>query len=539
MLNLIRERGENMFNKVTTFKIIESNVLDSPMLYKNASPTSLPEPYDADFLYVRVRAVSAGEFWGPNRNADFFSEDELKSHYKTFLDAHVFKNHENKDVAKSIGRVLTADWNDEMKYVELLIKIDRKLAPSIVRGFEKGYTTDVSMGCRVKKTICSICGNEASTRAQFCSHVNKERNNIYPDGRRVFEYNISPSFHDISVVLKGADRTAKNLEIVASSYEDSLEKVASSVLSNPSPLYSEDILLSKCAEIHKLSEFKKRVLDKLYTITLLNRLVENESLEEDLEELESIASSDLDLQLIKHADMFSLKNRVLGSVPLAMSTNYYQGKRLRGENLNSFQHFIADNPGLLPLAYIVGSKPAYKSAAKGAKHLKGSLKGVVDSSKGGFTKLFTKQASDVAFSCDGPDILSDSNLLTRFKTAYDKTDNEISMIKLALCMYEAGREDIVDSIKVAYNINDEDITNFVKLSCEFINESLDKEAVMLEYMIANNLFVKPGRTAASLPALIVDGLLVNKVFSSLNKPEKVTKNKDIIDQSLQSVKTNV
>ena len=37
-----------------------------------------------------------------------------------------------------------------------------------------------------------------------------------PDGRRAYEINIGPSFHDISIVLKGAAPTEKVLEKVAS-----------------------------------------------------------------------------------------------------------------------------------------------------------------------------------------------------------------------------------------------------------------------------------------------------------------------------------
>ncbi len=226
-----------MFDKLTTFKISRDNieVLDGEMV-KTASEFILPEGhnYDPDFLYMRVRAVSAGEYWGPNKNADFFPEEELKKSYKTFLQAHTFKNHENKDIAKAIGDVIEATWNDKMKYVELLIRIDRKVAPTIVRGFEKGFMTDVSMGCKIKYSVCSICGNKAKTRKEYCNHIKYERHKIYSDGRRVYEINIGPKFHDISTVLNGADKTAKTLGILIAGDkvafigdENNMEKVAS------------------------------------------------------------------------------------------------------------------------------------------------------------------------------------------------------------------------------------------------------------------------------------------------------------------------
>ena len=227
-----------MFNKITSFQIDRNNIeiLDNELV-KTASEIILPEghEYDPDFVYMKVRAVSAGEYWGCNKNADFFPEEELKKNYKTFFDAHVFKNHENKEVEKAIGDVLDAVWNDEMKYVELFIRVDKRIAPTIARGFEKGFMTDVSMGCKIDHSICSICGNSAKTQSQYCDHIKYEKHKVRDDGRKVYEININPRFHDISAVLNGADRTAKMTGLfisgtkVAYHEEESLEKCASTL----------------------------------------------------------------------------------------------------------------------------------------------------------------------------------------------------------------------------------------------------------------------------------------------------------------------
>lgn len=227
-----------MFNKVTSFSIDRDNVeiLDNELV-KTASEILLPEghEYDPDFVYMKVRAVSAGEYWGCNKNADFFPEEELKKNYKTFFDAHVFKNHENKEVEKAIGDVLDAVWNDEMKYVELFIRVDKRIAPTIARGFEKGFMTDVSMGCKIDYSICSICGNQAKTQSQYCDHIKYERHKVRDDGKKVFEININPRFHDISAVLNGADRTAKMTGLfisgtkVAYHEDENMEKCASTL----------------------------------------------------------------------------------------------------------------------------------------------------------------------------------------------------------------------------------------------------------------------------------------------------------------------
>lgn len=283
-----------MIEKITTFKIINNGItfLNSlEELEKTAAEFELPEGhiYDKDFLYLKVRAVSAGEYWGMNKNSDFFPEEELKQFYKTFLDAHVFKNHENKKSENAIGGVISSTWNDKMKYVELIIRIDRQLAPSIVRSFEKGTMTDVSMGCKIKHSICSICGNKAETKKEYCDHVKYERGKLYPDGRRVFEINIGPKFHDISAVLNGADKTAKAVELYEKTeslgkaasadteydlvsngfkpyYEtEEFRKIASEVKYDDFELFPER-KISKKAKLQKIAEIKKIITGKVTAV---------------------------------------------------------------------------------------------------------------------------------------------------------------------------------------------------------------------------------------------------------------------------------
>lgn len=202
-----------MISKQTTFKIESVEILDTSMIKLAAFDMPPGETYDPDFLYVKVRAVSAGEYYGDNKNGDWFPENELKSSYKTFLTAHVFKDHQNKSAASAIGEVLVATWDDDMKCVVLILKIDRKIAPTVTRSIEKGYMTDVSMGCRVPYSICSICGHKAKNPKEYCKHIQYLRRKILPDGRKVYEINISPKFHDISVVLNGAEKVAKITDI--------------------------------------------------------------------------------------------------------------------------------------------------------------------------------------------------------------------------------------------------------------------------------------------------------------------------------------
>lgn len=276
-----------MFTKITTSSITidDIEILDSELI--KTAAIKLPDniKYDPDFLYMKLRAVSAGEVFGCNKNSDWFSENELKAWFQTFLNAHVFKNHENKDIANAIGDVLSVEYDEYMHGVILIVRIDKKIAPSIVRGFEKGFMTDVSMGCRIDYSVCSICGNKAKTAKQYCDHILHQRGKIYEDGRKVYEINVGPKFHDISTVLNGAEKVAKvtgfyidngklafnianndHMEKAASFSEaftesSAEEKIAEQIDKDFLP----EIKLSKKAYVQKFAEIKKdieaRILD--------------------------------------------------------------------------------------------------------------------------------------------------------------------------------------------------------------------------------------------------------------------------------------
>ena len=203
--------------------------------------------------YILVLAMGASEYYGPNRNGDAFREIELKKHYPTFeTNAHVFKSHVNKDPAKSIGYVTKAFYNDEMHRVELILELIDSKCPEIVSKIRDNQDVAVSMGCRIKYDVCTICGNKAPTRADYCKHLKYEMNEIYPDGRIVAADNPAPNFFDISVVWRPADKTGymlkkvanfRNREVGESSTALSLKVAATNLVSK---------YLSKAAEIDKI-----------------------------------------------------------------------------------------------------------------------------------------------------------------------------------------------------------------------------------------------------------------------------------------------
>jgi len=178
---------------------------------------------------ILVLAMTAGEYYGCNRNGDAWNERPLNAggtwigeehvlpkHYKSFeTGAHVYKHHVNKDPAKSIGGVLRAFYNWDMHRVELLLSLANGMAQDVIQEINNEKFPAVSMGCRIKEDICSICGNRAPSRVQYCDHAKYQLGQYLPNGKQVAVWNPSPKFFDISIVRRPADRIGFMMKKVA------------------------------------------------------------------------------------------------------------------------------------------------------------------------------------------------------------------------------------------------------------------------------------------------------------------------------------
>jgi hypothetical protein len=258
---------------------------------KNASPTLLApvSQYIANLRpkegsqYVLVNALGASEYFGSNINGDAFPEAGLihcptgwtgnpvvdkalasswSYGFPTFYNAHPFAHHRNKDPGRAYGEVELSVWNDLMKRVELVVRVDydKCLQFGGIPVWDKlqaGQFPDVSMGSKVPFDTSSITldwdkFNKAKgtydpkrhpspgqaileyhkkdkirglsiTRDDYDEYCLKYMNRILPDGRKVFVYNDYPKFFDISFVFIGADRTAKVMVYVSKNINSSSE----------------------------------------------------------------------------------------------------------------------------------------------------------------------------------------------------------------------------------------------------------------------------------------------------------------------------
>jgi len=117
--------------------------------------------------------------------------------------------------------------------------------------------------CGVKYDICSICGHKRKSFKDSCDHIKMHKLAILDDGHQVFVINDAPHFHDISGVIKPADKIAFALrkvasgEVVTSVELAELEGyVAPSSLADS--LYGK--VFDKYSKLVKLAELEKEII---------------------------------------------------------------------------------------------------------------------------------------------------------------------------------------------------------------------------------------------------------------------------------------
>ena len=210
------------------------------------------------FTYLHINAMTAGEYHGSNRNADFFPEDNLRVYHKTFetSPAHVFRSHINKDPKKAYGKVIFAIYNENMHRVELIAECPNELVEDLNARIAAGDFPTTSMACKTPWDTCSICGNKAKSRQEYCHHLTNELGKLYPDGRKVYAINDAPlHFFDISIVVRPADVNSSILQKVANEHT-----IGSAELAEMEGL-TETQFQEKSAELKKWSEFIKEIDD--------------------------------------------------------------------------------------------------------------------------------------------------------------------------------------------------------------------------------------------------------------------------------------
>lgn len=191
------------------------------------------DPYR--YLYVRNRAISAEEYFGPNDNGDAFPEAELRKSYATFIGKPVTIDH--KGILK-IGVVLDSTYIEPVdltnpmtgNFVMNVWAIDKELAektrPGLIDYILSGKVVDTSMGVSVEYSECSACGHVAHTEDEYCPHIRHYKMSTIKVGSKyvqVYERCFGLNFFEDSLIIplelgglaggRGADRFAEIKEI--------------------------------------------------------------------------------------------------------------------------------------------------------------------------------------------------------------------------------------------------------------------------------------------------------------------------------------
>lgn len=126
------------------------------------------------FLYVRSRAISSR----CNDNFDEFPAEELEKAYASFKGKPVFVNHVNHDHNRARGVIIDAALHKDSNrdgskdwWVEVLQEVDAVRFPRLAAEIIKGNIARTSMGCDVAYSLCSACGNKATSPAEYCKHI--------------------------------------------------------------------------------------------------------------------------------------------------------------------------------------------------------------------------------------------------------------------------------------------------------------------------------------------------------------------------------
>lgn len=311
-----------------------------------------PEPGK---IYVHILAMGAGEYYGANRNADYFPEANLIKYHDSFATspAHIFKHHINKNPEIAIGKVVFSVYNDRMKRVEVIAWVDREKGSDYVERVERGEFPATSMACHTPFDTCSICNNKAKSRQEYCTHLRNELGRILPNGQKVMAINDGPlRFFDMSFVFKPADVTSSVLQKVAFTNSPTNSGTAFSSVENA----ELSGLVEKAAEIKKLSELIKEVEGEVVAASNSLHSILSRVKDPDDEVLKTLVN--FDLHHVIHA---------LSELGISPSVSFFAkliGRKIAGSDVDGIEHLVS---GLLkeePAKLDVPIMPMHKEASE-------------------------------------------------------------------------------------------------------------------------------------------------------------------------------
>jgi hypothetical protein len=183
-----------------------------------------------------------------NANLDIFPESELKKAYKKWIGKPLCKDHQSSSVDGMRGLIVDTYWDDKHKRIIALCALDKVSYPELARHVKTGVASDVSMGVGVGASICFECGNVATCESEYCNHV-RTRNSYG-------EINTDLNPIELSIVMTGADRKAKVLEVLAA-----LDTMNSKISENEIEINAQELLSQYKKLSFRVEELEKEILN--------------------------------------------------------------------------------------------------------------------------------------------------------------------------------------------------------------------------------------------------------------------------------------
>lgn len=174
-----------MLRKFAAFEVLEATLAPEGGSALRAyahrhSFTYEPRP---GYLYIRSRAISSRT----NDNFDTFPPEEIKAAYLTFIGKPVFVNHNNDNHRRARGVIIDAALHEDRNpdgspdvWSEVLMEVDAVRFPKLAKAILAGHIDRTSMGTDVAYSLCSFCGNKATTPLEYCAHIPKMK------GKRIY-----------------------------------------------------------------------------------------------------------------------------------------------------------------------------------------------------------------------------------------------------------------------------------------------------------------------------------------------------------------
>ena len=237
MIKVIQPHAQDFSEPVAAMIKLSSRGIigaDKQEFVKRAGAELVEKAADIKFfpgeIPVHLIAIGATEDYGPNRNGDGFTRATCRKDHSSFEKlARFYRDHANKNPAKSFGTVKASYYNEPMRRIELICALNGTKEAAVKNGglladrelekLSSGKDIPVSMACKIPFDLCSACGNKARTRAEYCDSVENGgrckagglKHNIgkvLEDGHILHADNTKCAFFDISHVFRPADRIA-------------------------------------------------------------------------------------------------------------------------------------------------------------------------------------------------------------------------------------------------------------------------------------------------------------------------------------------